>query len=351
MSLFRCPIPLPSASNLRTFGVYSSGGLFALGIWFFLDAAIVSKHANASDVHVHINSLEKARLSAESFSFSGSNDAWKARLVLFLGFALMAGGLAGSVCVLVLKYVVPEYPFPTLYFGVANVIANSTVVLWVSQNFEDEYNYNLALNITWHAGLTYAERTAILRQPGLTIWLTGLSASGKSTIATALEQHLLHNAFSAYRLDGDNIRFGLNKDLGFSPEDRVENIRRIGEVAKLFADAATVAIASFISPYIADRKIARDLHDAAGLTFIEVHVDVPLEVAEQRDPKQLYQKARAGIIKNFTGVSPDAPYEKPEKPEIYIDTSRESVEDAVAKIVEYLESNGILKLPKDTTSS
>lgn len=165
--LFRFPLPpLPSAQNLRVFGVYSSGGLFALGIWFFLDAAIFSKYANAGTVHVQfvdwipsicsvlgmivINSIEKARLSAESFSFSGSNDAWKARLVLFLGFALMAGGLAGSVCVLVLKYVVPEYPFPTLYFGIANVVANSlimlsTVVLWVSQNFEDEYNYSLAL--------------------------------------------------------------------------------------------------------------------------------------------------------------------------------------------------------------
>ncbi|KAF3920339.1 hypothetical protein ABW20_dc0101026 [Dactylellina cionopaga] len=206
----------------------------------------------------------------------------------------------------------------------------------------------MATNITWHPGLTHSERTSILRQPGLTIWLTGLSASGKSTIATALEQHLLHNAFSAYRLDGDNIRFGLNKDLGFSPADRVENIRRIGEVAKLFADAATIAITSFISPYVADRKLARDLHDAAGLRFIEVHVDIPLEVAEERDPKGLYKKAREGVIKEFTGVS--APYEKPEAPEIYIDTSKESVEEAVAKIVEYLTSNGILKLPKEGSS-
>ncbi|KAF3925060.1 hypothetical protein AA313_de0207053 [Arthrobotrys entomopaga] len=208
----------------------------------------------------------------------------------------------------------------------------------------------MATNITWHAGLTHAERATFRGQPGLTIWLTGLSASGKSTIATALEQHLLHNGLAAYRLDGDNIRFGLNKDLGFSPADRVENIRRISEVAKLFADSATIAITSFISPYIADRKIARDLHEAGQLVFVEVHVDVPLEVAEQRDPKGLYKKAREGIIKDFTGVSPDAPYEKPEKPEVYIDTSVLSVEDSVAKIVEYLTSNGILELPKKESS-
>ncbi|KAK6541766.1 Adenylyl-sulfate kinase [Orbilia ellipsospora] len=204
----------------------------------------------------------------------------------------------------------------------------------------------MATNITWHAGLTHAERATLRGQPGLTIWLTGLSASGKSTIATALEQHLLHNSLSAYRLDGDNIRFGLNKDLGFSPADRVENIRRISEVAKLFADSATIAITSFISPYIADRKIARDLHAAGQLVFVEVHVDVPLEVAEQRDPKGLYKKAREGVIKDFTGVSPDAPYEKPENPEVYIDTSVLSVEESVAKIVEYLTSNGILEFPK-----
>ncbi|EWC48294.1 adenylyl-sulfate kinase [Drechslerella stenobrocha 248] len=205
----------------------------------------------------------------------------------------------------------------------------------------------MATNITWHEGLTHAERTTILRQPGLTIWLTGLSASGKSTIATALEQHLLHNNFAAYRLDGDNIRFGLNKDLGFSPADRTENIRRIAEVAKLFADAACVAVTSFISPYAADRALARSLHDAAALPFVEVHVDVPIEVAEARDPKGLYKKARDGIIKDFTGVSPDAPYERPEQPEVYIDTSKESVEDAVAKIVGYLTEKGVLKLPKE----
>ncbi|KAK6525275.1 Adenylyl-sulfate kinase [Orbilia ellipsospora] len=201
----------------------------------------------------------------------------------------------------------------------------------------------MATNIVRHEGVTNCQRTTFLRRPGFTIWLTGLSASGKSTIATALEEYFLSNAISAYRLDGDNIRFGLNKDLGFSQTDRIENIRRISEVAKLFADSATIAITACISPYIADRDIARGLHDAAKLKFIEVHVDVPLEVAEQRDPKGLYQKARAGIIKNFTGI--DAPYEKPKNPEVYIDTSRQSVEDAVAKIVEHLERDEILRVP------
>lgn len=147
-------------------------------------------------------------------------------------------------------------------------------------------------------------------------------------------------------MDGDNIRFGLNKDLGFSPTDRVENIRRIGEVAKLFADSAAIAITSFISPYKADRELARGLHDKDGLLFVEVHVDVPLDVAEERDPKGLYKKAREGIIKDFTGVSESAPYERPENPEVYIDTSKSTVEEGVAKIVEYLVGKGVLTFPK-----
>ncbi|KAK6354153.1 Adenylyl-sulfate kinase [Orbilia blumenaviensis] len=204
----------------------------------------------------------------------------------------------------------------------------------------------MATNITWHPSLSHSERTTLLHQPGLTIWLTGLSASGKSTIATALEQHLLHNSYTAYRLDGDNIRFGLNKDLTFSPQDRVENIRRIGEVAKLFADSATVAITSFISPYKADRDLARKLHDDAGLLFVEVHVDVPIDVAEARDPKGLYKKAREGIIKDFTGISAGAPYERPENPEVYIDTSKSSVEEGVQIIVDYLVKRGVLTFPK-----
>ena len=158
----------------------------------------------------------------------------------------------------------------------------------------------MATNITFHPGtVSYTEREQLLKQKGLTLWLTGLSASGKSTIATALEQHLLHLSKSAYRLDGDNIRFGLNKDLGFSPKDREENIRRISEVALLFADSTTIAITSFISPYKADRDFARELHAKhdPSLPFVEVFVDASVEECEKRDPKGLYKKARAGEIK------------------------------------------------------
>ncbi|KAK7202505.1 Adenylylsulfate kinase-domain-containing protein [Myxozyma melibiosi] len=198
----------------------------------------------------------------------------------------------------------------------------------------------MATNITWHEGLTHSERSALTSQTGLTLWLTGLSASGKSTIATALEQHLLQKGINAYRLDGDNIRFGLNKDLGFSEADRNENIRRIAEVAKLFADSTTVAITSFISPYRADRDSARALHASANIPFIEVYVDVPVEVAEQRDPKGLYKKARAGIIPEFTGIS--APYEEPLAAEIHVRSDKCSVEEAVVQIEEYLLSKGLI---------
>lgn len=194
----------------------------------------------------------------------------------------------------------------------------------------------MATNITWHAGLTHDERAELRGQKGLTLWFTGLSASGKSTIATALEQHLLSKQINAYRLDGDNVRFGLNKDLGFSEADRNENIRRIAEVAKLFADSCTIALTSFISPYRADRDSARELHKKAGLPFVEVFVDIPVEVAEQRDPKGLYKKARAGEIKEFTGIS--APYEAPENAEIHIQNDKLTVEEAVQQVVEYLEA-------------
>ncbi|KAI5819810.1 Adenylylsulfate kinase-domain-containing protein [Pyronema omphalodes] len=202
----------------------------------------------------------------------------------------------------------------------------------------------MATNITWHAGLTREERNKYNGQQGLTLWLTGLSASGKSTIAIALEQHLLHNGVTSYRLDGDNIRFGLNKDLGFSEADRNENIRRIGEVAKLFADNSTVTITSFISPYIADRASSRKIHEEAGIPFIEVHVDVPLDVAEARDPKGLYKKAREGLIKDFTGVSASAPYEAPVNPEIKIENDKVTVEEAVQIIVNYLTEKGLVTL-------
>lgn len=157
----------------------------------------------------------------------------------------------------------------------------------------------------------------------------------------------MHLGLAAYRLDGDNVRFGLNKDLGFSEKDRNENIRRIAEVAKLFADSSVVALTSFISPYRADRQTARELHAQAAqkgdepLEFVEVYVDIPIEVAEQRDPKGLYKKARAGEIKEFTGIS--APYEAPENPEITIKTHENSVEECVAQIVKWLQDKGLVK--------
>lgn len=198
-----------------------------------------------------------------------------------------------------------------------------------------------ATNIHWHEGnLTREERWAALGTRGATLWLTGLSASGKSTIASALEQVLVQRKVPAYRLDGDNIRFGLNKNLGFSAEDRAENIRRIGEVAKLIADSGQIAITSFISPYTHDRDAARALHEEAGLTFLEVFVDTPLEVCEARDPKGLYKKARAGEIKGFTGI--DDPYEPPPKAELVLDTTKQDLEACVATCVALLESRGVL---------
>ncbi len=199
----------------------------------------------------------------------------------------------------------------------------------------------VATNITWHEGeVTPAERHENMNQKGVTLWMTGLSASGKSTIAVALEQVLLQQGKHAYRLDGDNIRHGLNKNLGFSAEDRAENIRRIGEVSKLFAEAGILTIASFISPYKADRDIVRKLHDDANLPFAEVYVDIPLDVAEQRDPKGLYKKARAGEIKGFTGI--DDPYEAPDKAELHLRTDKLSVEDSVREILSYLDKHGLL---------
>jgi len=199
----------------------------------------------------------------------------------------------------------------------------------------------MATNITFHPGsIDATERVELLKQKGVTIWLTGLSASGKSTIACALEQHLLHLHKFSYRLDGDNVRFGLNKDLGFDEQSRNENIRRIGEVSRLFADSSCIAIAAFISPYKADRALARDLHVKANLGFVEVFVDAPLHVVEQRDPKGLYKKARAGEIKDFTGIS--APYEAPENPELHIRTDESDIRESVRLITEYLSSKGFI---------
>jgi adenylylsulfate kinase len=197
-----------------------------------------------------------------------------------------------------------------------------------------------ATNVTWHDGeVTREHRTEILRQRGATIWFTGLSGSGKSTIAVALEKALHQIGKLSYRLDGDNVRHGINKNLGFSEEDRKENIRRIGEVAKLFGDAGMIALSSFISPYKGDRDEVRALHDAAGIPFVEVFVDCALDEAERRDPKGLYAKARAGEIRNFTGI--DDPYESPVAPEIHLRTDRMSLEEEVATILEYLHESDI----------
>ena len=199
----------------------------------------------------------------------------------------------------------------------------------------------IATNITWHEGtVTRQERQENLTQQGATIWLTGLSGSGKSTIAVALEQVLLKQGKHAYVLDGDNVRHGLNKNLGFSAEDRTENIRRIGEVSKLFADAGLISLTSFISPYRADRDLVRALHDEAKLPFLEVYVETPLEVAEQRDPKGLYKKARAGEIKGFTGI--DDPYEEPVNAELILHTADQSVEESVGALLGLIEDRGLL---------
>ncbi|HLU07690.1 MAG TPA: adenylyl-sulfate kinase [Woeseiaceae bacterium] len=199
-----------------------------------------------------------------------------------------------------------------------------------------------ATNVTWHSGdVSREDRYEILRQKGATIWFTGLSGSGKSTIAVALERALFGMGKLSYRLDGDNVRLGINKNLGFSEADRKENIRRIGEVAKLFGDAGTIALSSFISPYKGDRDEVRELHNAAGLNFVEVFVDCSLAVAEQRDPKGLYKKARAGEIKNFTGI--DDPYEPPENPEIHLKTDEMTLEDEVHTVIDYLVKNEIIR--------
>ena len=199
-----------------------------------------------------------------------------------------------------------------------------------------------ATNITWHEGhVTREERAKLLGQKGATLWFTGLSGSGKSTIAFTLEHALVQRGHLAYVLDGDNIRHGLNKNLGFSAADREENIRRIGEVAKLFADCGVLTMTSFISPYRKDRDTVRALHAQGGLPFIEVHVKTPLNVCEQRDPKGLYKQARAGQLKGFTGI--DDPYEEPLHPEITLDATTTSPQEATVLLLHYLEQQGLLK--------
>ncbi|MBX9678793.1 MAG: adenylyl-sulfate kinase [Gemmataceae bacterium] len=202
-----------------------------------------------------------------------------------------------------------------------------------------------ATNITWHEGhVSREEREARLKQKGCTLWFTGLSGSGKSTLAYTLEHALIQRGKHAYVLDGDNIRYGLNKNLGFAAADREENIRRIGEVTKLFADSGVITLASFISPYRKDRDAVRKLHETGKLPFIEVYCNTPIETCESRDPKGLYKKARAAVASGqglgFTGI--DDPYEAPVNPEVRVDASATSPQDAALQLIGYLEQRGIL---------
>jgi adenylylsulfate kinase len=218
--------------------------------------------------------------------------------------------------------------------------------------------------VVYHPGtVTREERAALLRQTGATLWFTGLSGSGKSTLAVAVEQVLIRRGHAAYVLDGDNIRFGLNAGpkilaeargypeeqarrfgLGFAAADREENVRRIGEVAKLFADAGLIALTSFVSPYRKDRDAARRTHEqnqTGPIPFVEVYVNTPIECCERRDPKGLYKQARAGELKNFTGV--DDPYEPPANPELTFDASTHTVEEGVARVLNYLAGRGLVR--------
>jgi len=197
-------------------------------------------------------------------------------------------------------------------------------------------------NLTWHIGEVDREaRAAAHGHRGAVLWFTGLSGSGKSTIGHRVERMLIERGAFAYVLDGDNIRHGLNSDLGFSPEDRVENIRRIGEVSRLFADSGALVVSAFISPYREDRDRIRGLMGPGE--FVEVFVDTPLEICEARDPKGLYKKARAGEISNFTGL--DAPYEAPVSPEVHLETAGLSIDEAAAQVISYLEEQKILGEP------
>lgn len=196
-----------------------------------------------------------------------------------------------------------------------------------------------ATNVTWHEhSVPSSDREKLNGHKGAVLWFTGLSGCGKSTVANASD-HLLHQkGIHTFVLDGDNVRMGLNKNLGFSPEDRTENIRRIGEVAKLFADAGIVVLTAFISPYRADRDAVRALLSEGS--FHEIHVDASLETCESRDPKGLYKKARAGEIKGFTGI--DAPYEAPEKAELVLDSDNNGIDELANQVVSHLASTGII---------
>lgn len=200
-----------------------------------------------------------------------------------------------------------------------------------------------ASNLTWHeTTVTKQDRETLLNQKGCVVWFTGLSGSGKSTLANAVAHQLHERNHHTYVLDGDNVRHGLNKNLGFSPEDREENIRRVGEVSKLFVDAGTIVMTAFISPYRADRDQARELIE--NNRFVEVFVECPIDVCEERDPKGLYKKARSGEIKEFTGIS--APYEEPEKPEVVVNTSDLNVIESALQVIFFLENTGLVPSSK-----
>jgi adenylylsulfate kinase len=202
-----------------------------------------------------------------------------------------------------------------------------------------------ATNITWHEShVARKDREVLLNQKGFTIWFTGLPSSGKSTTAFTLEHELTKRGHLAYVLDGDNIRHGLNKNLGFTMEDREENIRRIGEVAKLFADSGVITMTSFISPYRKDRDLVRQIHENAGLDFIEIFVDTSIDMCEKRDPKGLFSKARKGEIKGFTGV--DDPYEAPLNAEMVLDTTKKPPQDVVVDIIKFLIKRRLLPTEK-----
>lgn len=197
-------------------------------------------------------------------------------------------------------------------------------------------------NVVWHQGqVAQNQRESLLGQRGCVVWFTGLSGSGKSTVAAALERALVERGSLAYLLDGDNVRHGLNGDLGFSPEDRAENIRRIGEVAALFSRCGVITLTAFISPYRRDRR--RVQKTVGEDRFLEVHIHAPMSTCEQRDPKGLYQKARAGEIRDFTGI--DAPYEAPKAPDLRIDTHEHSVDESVELLLNLLKEKGVLQTP------
>lgn len=200
-------------------------------------------------------------------------------------------------------------------------------------------DFPLNQDVVWHEHkISRRQRARIKQQRPCLLWFTGLSGSGKSTIANALDVALFERGYHTFLLDGDNVRLGLNKDLGFSDADRVENIRRIGEVSKLFTDAGLIVMSAFISPFASDRQMVRNLFSSGE--FVEVYMETPLEVCEHRDPKGLYRKARAGEIRHFTGI--DSPYEPPLEPEIRLDTSKMSIEECIATLMAYMHGRNLL---------